>query len=317
MPSPPKPAPHPLRYNLPLMLPKQIRTTLVLLVVSLALSACNGGAEIDIPAATLPPGVTATAAAPTATSIPLAFTVNGEGVSVAEYEAELQRYIAAQNAIGRTPTAQQASQAVLDDLIAQVLLAQGAQQAGYNVDDGTLQRRIDVLTTQLGSPTALSQWQADNGYTDQSFRAALKRALAAAWMRDQIAAQVPPALEQVHAQQILVFNEETAQRVLTRLDSGVDFDALAAIYDPATRGDLGWFPRGYLLEPAVEEAAFALQPGDTSPIIKSGVGYHVIYIIARESSRPLAPDALLALKTHAVQDWVTRQREQSAIVLAP
>lgn len=317
MPSPPKPAPHPLRYNLPLMLPKQIRTTLVLLVVSLALSACNGGTETDIPATTLPPDVTATAAVPTATPIPLAFTVNGEGVSVVEYEAELQRYIAAQNAAGHTPTAQQASQAVLDDLIAQVLLAQGAQQAGYNVDDGMLQRRIDALAAQLGSPEALAQWQTDNSYTDETFRTALRRALAAAWMRDQIAAQVPPALEQVHVQQILVFNEETAQRVLSRLNSGADFDTLAALYDPASRGDLGWFPRGYLLEPTVEEAAFTLQPGAISPIIKSGVGYHIITVIARESSRPLAPDALLALQTRAVQDWVAQQREQSAIVLAP
>ncbi len=299
------------------MFPKSIQTPLILLAVILILTACNGATATDTPSAPLPPGVTATAPPPTATPVPMAFTVNGEGVTVAEFEAELQRYIAAQNATGRTPTAQQATQTVLDDLIAQVLLAQGAQQAGYVVDDGTLQRRIDALAAQLGSPAALTQWQTEHGYTEDTFRTALRRALAAAWMRDQIAAQVPSALEQVHAQQILVFNEETAQRILTRLNSGVDFDTLAAIYDPATRGDLGWFPRGYLLEPAVEEAAFALKPGETSQIIKSSVGYHIIYIIAREPARPLAPDALLALQTRAVQDWVARQREQSAIVLAP
>lgn len=299
------------------MFPKIAPTTLLLLAVAVALTACGGAPSLPLAQPTPSPAPTETPAAPTATPVPMAFTVNGEGLPAAEFEAELQRYIAAQTAAGRTPTAEQATQSVLNDLIAQMLLAQGAQQAGYSVDDGTLQRRIDALAAQLDSPEALPQWQAENGYTDESFRAALKRALSAAWMRDQIAAQVPPALEQVHVQQILLFDEETAQRVITRLNSGAEFDTLAAAYNPISRGDLGWFPRGYLLEPAVEQAAFALQPGDTSQVIQSSVGYHVIYIIARESARPLTPDALLALQTRAVQDWVTAQREQSAIVLAP
>lgn len=297
---------------------KPFQTTLVLLAVILTLTACNGS-QTPPGDTTLPPNtaVTNTADPVTATPIPLALTVNGEGITVAEYEAEIQRYIAAQNAAGRTPTAQEAAQAVLDELIAQVLLAQGAQQAGYIVDDGMLETRINALAEQLGNPAALQQWQTENGYSPESFRAALKRALAAAWMRDQIAAQVPPTLEQVHVQQILAFTEESAQRALDRLNSGVDFDTLAALYDPTTRGDLGWFPRGYLLEPAVEEAAFALHPGEISPIIKSGVGYHIITVLARETNRPLSPDALRALQNRAVQAWVAQQREQSTIVLAP
>ncbi len=296
---------------------KPFQTTLILLAVTLTLAACNGS-QTPPGAATLPPSAaTNTPAQPTATPIPLALTVNGEGITVAEYEAELQRYIAAQNAVGHPPAAQEAAQAVLDELIAQVLLAQGAQQAGYIVDDGMLESRINALAEQLGSSAALQQWQTENGYTPETFRIAFKRALAAAWMRDQIAAQVPPALEQVHVQQILTFTEESAQRALDRLNSGVDFDTLAALYDPTTRGDLGWFPRGYLLEPAVEEAAFALQPGEISPIIKSSVGYHIITVLARESNRPLSPDALRALQNRAVQAWVAQQREQSAIVLAP
>lgn len=297
---------------------KTIQTTFILLAISLALSACGNATAPTTPAGSTPlPVPTETSAAPTATPVPMAFIVNGEGMPVSEFEAELQRYIAAQSAAGRTPTAELATQVVLDDLISLVLLAQGAQQSGYTVDDGTLQRRIDALAAQLGSQDVFLSWQTENGYTPETFRSALRRALSAAWMRDQIANQVPPALEQVHAQQILVFSEETAKNVAARLNTGVEFDALAAVYDPASRGDLGWFPRGYLLEPAVEEAAFALQPGNTSQIIQSSVGYHIIYIIAREASRPLTPDALLALQTRAVQDWVTRQREQSVIILAP
>jgi len=295
------------------MFPKLIRTILLLFAVILAITAC--GEATPAPTATLE--TTPTSEMPTSTPIPMAFTVNGEGFTAAEFDAEMERYTADQVALGRTPTAEEATQVVLDDLIAQVLLAQGAQEAGYVVDDGTLQSRINALVTKLGSSDALTQWQTEHGYTDETFRVSLKRAIAVAWMRDLVASQVPDAIEQVHAQQILVFKEETAQGILNQLESGADFDTLAAAYDPITRGDLGWFPRGYLLESVVEDAAFALQPGQISGVIASGVGFHIIYVIDRETSRLLAPEPLLALQKEAVTAWVKTQREQSAIVLAP
>ena len=43
-----------------------------------------------------------------------------------EFNAELERFKAAQVELGRTVSDEDASQTVLDDLIAQVLLAQGA-----------------------------------------------------------------------------------------------------------------------------------------------------------------------------------------------
>ncbi len=42
-----------------------------------------------------------------------------------------------------TATPEEQKQLVLDDLIAQTLLAQAAIQAGHAVDDATLQARID------------------------------------------------------------------------------------------------------------------------------------------------------------------------------
>jgi peptidyl-prolyl cis-trans isomerase C len=123
-------------------------------------------------------------------------------------------------------------------------------------------------------------------------------------------------VEQVHARQILLYNDAEAQSVLAQLKSGAKFDDLAVTYDPVTRGDLGWFPQGYLLDANLETAAFALQAGQFSDVISSEVGFHIIYIVER-GSHPLSPDARLILQGRAVIDWVSQQRAQASIVLSP
>ena len=125
---------------------------------------------------------------------------------------------------------------MIEDIIAQLLLAQAARANGFTLDEAALQSRIDSLAAQTGGADALSKWQSDYGYTEQAFRSALKRAAEAAWMRDKIISDVPSTAEQVHVQQILLYNEGTAQSFLIQLNGGADFDELALEADPITRG---------------------------------------------------------------------------------
>jgi peptidyl-prolyl cis-trans isomerase C len=254
---------------------------------------------------------------PSPTPVPAKATVNGEIIPLAEFNAELERFKAAQTELGNTVTDEEAVSTVLDDLFAQYLLAQGAEQAGFVVDDALLQERIDKLISEVGGEDALNQWLTAHNYTPQSFRAALRRAIAAAWMRDQLAGQIAKSKDQVHVRQILLYNEERARQVLTDIQAGrTDFDEFAVLVDPVTRGDLGWFPRGYLPEKAVEQAAFSLPVGQVSDVIATDLGFHIIKILEREN-HPLSPDALLTLQSKAVRDWVEQQRTQSSIVIAP
>jgi len=247
----------------------------------------------------------------------MALTVNGEGIRLVEFDEEVARYISAQEALEKTVSSADATSAVIDDLIVQVLLAQAARADGFTLDDTALQARVDSLAAQVGGADALSQWQSEHGYTEQTFRSTLKRAAEAAWMRDKIAMAVPSTAEQVHIQQILLYNEGTAQRFLTQLNGGADFDELALEADPLTRGDLGWVPRGYLLNEQIEESAFALRVGEHSDVIATDVGFHIIRILERDPQRSLSPDAYLALQELALQEWIDEQRQQAAIVLAP
>ncbi|MFZ1040973.1 MAG: peptidylprolyl isomerase [Anaerolineales bacterium] len=285
------------------------------LLLAFGLSAC--GSLSGIKPAPTPLGPTATSVLPTATSQAMAATVNGEGITVTDYTAELARYKSAQQALNKNVSDTDASKAVLEDLIDQVLLEQGAKAAGYEITDSALQSRIDALATQLGGADKLSQWESAHGYTEASFRIDLKRSIDAAWMRDKIINAVSNTADQVHVQQILLYNANDAQSVLGQLQGGTDFNTLAAQYDPNAHGDLGWFPKGYLLDPNVEQAAFSLQVGQTSGVIQTGVGYDIIKVLARDAQHPLSPDAYLAMQEQALKNWVTQQRAQAAVVLAP
>ena len=247
----------------------------------------------------------------------MALTVNGEGIPVVDFDAELQRYLAVQETLGKTVTAADATSAVIEDIIAQLLLAQAARANGFTLDDAALQSRIDSLAAQTGGADALSKWQSDYGYTEQAFRSALKRAAEAAWMRDKIISDVPSTAEQVHVQQILLYNEGTAQSFLIQLNGGADFDELALEADPITRGDLGWVPRGYLLDTKFEEIAFSLAVGEHSDVIATDAGFHILRILERDPGRPLSPDATLVLQELALKKWIEEQRQQADVVLAP
>ncbi len=286
----------------------RLKHFLLLLLIPLFSACAPTPTLIPSPTPSLPP---------TETSLPLALSVNGEGILQTEFDAELARYLQVQVQLGVSVTPEQALQTLQDEYIAQLLLTQAAAQNGYLVDDTLLQQRIDALIVQLGSPEALAEWHAANGYTDAEFRATLRRQVAAAWMRDQVIAVVSTVAEQVHVKQILFYNEQDAQNVYALLQAGASFETVAGQYDPLTKGELGWFPRGYLVHPAIEQAAFALDPGEYSPVVQSSVGYHLLYLVERDPQHPLSPDALLTLQEHALQDWLAQKRAESSIVIGP
>jgi peptidyl-prolyl cis-trans isomerase C len=237
-----------------------------------------------------------------------------------EYQAELTRYNAALNSGTDFATGllEDPETFVINDLINQVLLAQSAFSAGFSLDNVAVQNRIDQLAVQAGGDQAMEKWLTANGYTDESFRQALERSLAGAWMRDQIILAVPAAAEQAHARQILLYNLDEANEVFAQLQSGGDFEALADMYDPVTGGELGWFPRGYLTMKELEDAAFSLEPGQHSPVIQTPLGFHIVKVLERDPARSLEPNARLILQGQALAEWLQQRRAQSDIqILLP
>ncbi|MBT3390593.1 MAG: hypothetical protein HN413_09290 [Chloroflexi bacterium] len=283
----------------------------ILIALLILLAGCQTAQDatpspVEAPADSAP--APTTPVEPTATLVALAADVNGTPILLEEYEAELARYQAALGTELATPD----QQTVLDSLIDELLFTQAAERAGFVLDEATLQAHID----QLGlTPEELAQWIQANGYSEESFRAALTRSIAAAWMRDQIADAVPQTAEQVHARQILLYNSDEAETILGQLNGGGDFATLAEQYDPATKGNLGWFPRGYLTVPELDDFIFALEPGEHSPVIETALGFHIVQAIEFDAARPLTMRAYRAVQHQMLAQWLLAQREQSEIVL--
>ncbi len=250
---------------------------------------------------------------PTATEVPMAARVNGEGIPQSDYEMELQRYQDALALLGEEYDPAAASKTVMGELIDQTLMAQSAVQQGYSITEDEVQTRYMALTSDLGGEDALRLWMAENHFDDASFRRALGREMAVVWMRDQIISTVPLTAPQVRARQILVRDENQALAVDRQLQIGTPFETLAYEYDPLTGGDLGWFPRGYLLQPDVENAAFTLNPGEFSPVIQTDYGYHFVAVVEKDDAHPLSPDALLFVRRQALRDWLADRRAQSTL----
>ena len=121
----------------------------------------------------------------------------------------------------------------------------------------------------------------------------------------------------MHARHILVADETTARVVLERLANGESFEAIAAELstDPGSKddgGDLGWFPRGFMVS-AFEDAAFKLQAGQTSEPVKTSFGTHIIRVDERAPARDLDPEQLQALKSNVLPRWLETEREKHQI----
>lgn len=93
--------------------------------------------------------------------------------------------------------------------------------------------------------------------------------------------------------------KQKAEGLYARVKNGEDFVAIAKQFtEDGSRdagGDLGWFARGKM-DPEFEKAAFALQKGQVSELIKTQFGYHIIRVddrrmVKKPAATPTAPGA--------------------------
>jgi peptidyl-prolyl cis-trans isomerase C len=251
----------------------------------------------------------------TATPIPMAFTIDGQGYLLQDFQDELQRYQIVKESSAQNEPVENPEQYVLDQLINKQLLLRAATQNGCVANDADIQQDWETLLNNLPEGETIDSWLAARGYENEDqFKISLRNSLLEACQIKIIADAVPYEVEQIDARQILVSNYNLLAAVVNELEVGVEFATLAYQYDTVNGGDLGWFPQGYLLQPQVDEAVFALQPGQYTDIIESELGFHIVYVYNREI-HPLSLDARKMLQMKAVEEWLANERENSEIVI--
>jgi peptidyl-prolyl cis-trans isomerase D len=100
-----------------------------------------------------------------------------------------------------------------------------------------------------------------------------------------------------------------AEALLKQIKGGADFAALAKANsdDPGSKeqgGELGMIQRGVTVPP-FEKAAFALQPGQISDVVKTDFGYHIIKVEEKETAHLKPLDEVKA----QILATLTRQQE--------
>lgn len=200
-------------------------------------------------------------------------------------------------------------ESVLENLIAEKLLNQKAKEMGIEVTEEEFEEDFNSFKeyfNQAGAGTTDQAVDGDEEYkkfletygmTEEAFKAEMRKNLLLGKYREKILEDLDSSdealktyydenineyKEQVKASHILVATEEEAKAVLDRLDKGEKFSDLAIELstDPgsgANGGDLGFFGRGQMV-PEFENVAFTLEKGETSDLVQSQFGYHIIKV---------------------------------------
>jgi parvulin-like peptidyl-prolyl isomerase len=120
--------------------------------------------------------------------------------------------------------------------------------------------------------------------------------------------------------------KKKAEDLLARIKRGEDFATLAKKFSDdrgssQQGGELGWFRRGQMVA-EFEQAAFALQPGQVSGVVKSPFGYHIIMVEGRRLQLPKDFDKnkeqyrqqeLAERKTRAWEEYRKRLRAETPV----
>jgi peptidyl-prolyl cis-trans isomerase D len=106
--------------------------------------------------------------------------------------------------------------------------------------------------------------------------------------------------------------EAKAEEVLNKLKAGGNFAELAKKYSDDTAsaekgGDLGWINRGQTV-PEFEKAAFSLKKGETSGLIQSSYGFHIIQLLDKHDAQVKS----LADVKNEIEPIVRQQKAQIA-----
>ena len=290
-------------------------------------------AAIPTPTLTMP-------AAPVPEVLPTVLAhVNSENVTKADFE-RLLRNIELNNR-GPVPADRRNEiyRRVLDELVTYTLLKQEAKARNFTATDGEVEEQMKSMRQAARSEEAFKKALAERKMTVERLKADARTEISIAKMMNAQVAGATQATdaevkdfyeknpdrfkrpETVRASHILLRVDPNADEatkkqtrakideVLKRAKGGEDFATLAQQNSQdgsaPQGGDLGYFPKEKMV-PAFADVAFALKTGETSDVVVTQFGVHIIKLTDRKPAGTVPLEEVIP----QVKQFLTEQKKQ-------
>ncbi len=249
--------------------------------------------------------------------------VNSVIISKGEFDRELDYFVRRAAPGGKQiPDFQlaQMKNQVLKSLIDRELLFQESKKKGIQVKSEAVSDQLKNIQQRYPNKEEFKKLLNDMGLTESDLQAQIEHGMAIQKLIDEEVADkikisdeetksyydANPQLfqqpEQVKASHILIkvdANATDAQKaearkkikeVQQKVQKGEDFATLAKTYSEGPSGprggDLGYFRRGQMVKP-FEAVAFSLKLNETSDIVETRFGYHLIKVVGKKPAKKM------------------------------
>lgn len=250
--------------------------------------------------------------------------VDGEGITIEEFESDFEVYKkiyeqrlgeGAMSEVGEDGKTleENLKNEIVQKLIMEKLVAKEATKMDISVTDEEIEEQMSNYTTMMGGQEKFDEFLENNKISKEFFKENLRKEILFNKHRETFMAETNISEKEaqkyfnankddlvvIKASHILVKTEEEGKKILERLNAGEKFDVLAKdlSIDKASAvngGDLGYFTKGSMIS-EFEEVAFNLKVGEISDLVKTEVGYHIIYLEDRKDTFETLKDDIMKL----------------------
>jgi peptidyl-prolyl cis-trans isomerase C len=267
--------------------------------------------------------------------------VNGEDVKKGDLERMIKTMEQQAGAPVPADHRDEIYRGAIDRLVTYTLLKQEGKNKGVKIDDKEIDAKVQEVRSQFPTQEAFEKALKDRDMTLDSFKTDARADLTVNKVMEGVVANVPGPTdaeakdfyeknpdkfkqdEQVRASHILIRVAPNADAkakvqakaeidsVLKQLKSGGDFAKLAQQHsqDPsaAQGGDLGYFPRGQMV-PEFDKVAFSLDVGQTSGIVTTQFGYHILKVTDKKPAGTVTFEAAVP----KIKEYLEQTKKQQA-----